>query len=147
MKYYQLAKDLPTFKKGQIFYTNQFGSLVSNDEENIVAYTSTTLAKFPNILKEWFREVPAPERDYSTKYAFMEYISDHKEERFFQAIRNFAREYLGDDFSFIYASKKPLEDYVKHYDGFQDTFYFECDRIHEIEFEWEDSEEQRADEH
>lgn len=133
MKYYQLKKDLPTFKQGQIFYINQFGSLVSNNEDNIVAYANTTLAKFPNILKDWFREVPAPERDSKTKYAFMEYISDHREERFFQAVRNFAREYMGDDFNFIYACDRPLEDYVQHYDKFQDTFYFECDRIHELE--------------
>lgn len=132
MKYYQLTKDLPTFKKGTIFYINQFGSLVSNNEDNIVAYASTTLAKFPNILKEWFREVPAPERDYNTKYAFMEYISDHKEERFFQAVRNFAREYLGEDFGFIYSSKRPQEYYIQHHEGFQDTFYMECDAIHEL---------------
>lgn len=132
MKYYQLTKDLPTFKKGQIFYINQFGSLVSDDEDNIVAYADTTLAKFPNILKDWFREVSAPERDGNTKYAFMEYISDHKEERFFQAVRNFAREYLGDEFSFIYASARPMDYYVNHYDKFQDTFQFECDEIHDI---------------
>lgn len=145
MKYYQLTKDLPTFKKGELFYSDGPGSLI-RAKDKLMAYSHTTVAKFPNILKEWFREVPAPERDSKTKYAFMEYISDHKEERFFQAIRNFAREYLGDDFSFIYASKKPLEDYVQRYDGFQDTFYFECDRIHELEHE-EDEEDMRAEEY
>lgn len=133
MKYYQLIEDLPTFKRGELFFIDGRGHLISLAHEDIVAYSEVTLEKFPNILKDWFREVPAPERDSKTKYAFMEYISDHKEERFFQAVRNFAREYLGDDFSFIYASERPLEEYVQHYDKFQDTFYFECDQIHELE--------------
>lgn len=133
MKYYQLTKDLPTFEEGHIFYTDEYGNLVSKGA-GVVAYAASTLKLFPNILKDWFREVPAPERDSETKYAFMEYISDHKQERFFQAVRNFAKEYLGDDFGFIYSSKRPLEYYVQHYDKFSDTFYFECDRIHELEF-------------
>ena len=131
MKYYRLTKDLPTFKKDQIFYLNEYGSLVSN-EGDIVAYAWSTIAKFPNILKDWFEEVPAPERDSKTKHAFMEYISDHKEERFFQAVRNFAREYLGDEFNFIYASERPHDNYIQHYEGFQDTFPFECDEIHDV---------------
>lgn len=147
MKYYQLEKDLPTFKKGELFYVNEYGQLISCEHEGVMAYHGTTIAKFPNILEDWFREVPAPERDSKTKQAFMEYISDHKEERFFQAVRNFAREYLGDDFSFIYASKNPLEDYVQHYDKFQDTFNFECDWIHELVSDEEDEEDTRADEY
>lgn len=131
MKYYRLRRDLPTFKKGQIFWMNEYGSLISNDD-NIVAYTGSTIAKFPNILKDWFEEVPAPERDKNTKYAFVEYLNGHKEERFFQAVRNFAGEYLGDDFNFIYACDRPLDDYVRRYDKFQDTFPFECDEIHNI---------------
>jgi len=137
MKYYQLTKDLPTFKKGTIFYINRFGSLVSNNEDNIVAYASTTLTKFPNILKEWFREVPAPERDYNTKQAFIEYLNSHEYERFFQAVRNFAQLYLGDEFNFIYASKREQEYYKQHYDKFEDTFYMECDAIHELNEEKE----------
>ena len=129
MKYYKLKKDLPTFKKGELFFVDSRGHLISCAHEGIVAYALPTLAKFPNILKDWFMEVPAPERDSKTKYAFMEYLSDHKEERFFQAVRNFAREYLGDDFGFIYSSKRPLEYYIQHYDKFQDTFYMECDAM------------------
>lgn len=130
MKYYKLKRDLPTFNEGDVFYIDDFGNLISN-KKLVVAYSSYTISKFPNILVDWFKEIPEPERDNKTKYAFMEYVSDHKEERFFQAVRNFAREYLGDEFSFIYASKRPLEDYVRHYDNFQDTFPFECDAIHE----------------
>lgn len=132
MKYYKLKKDLPTFRKGEIFFIDGRGHLISRAHENVVAYTGATIALFPGILKDWFEEVSSPERDSKTKYAFMEYISDHKEERFFQAVRNFAKEYLGDEFSFIYASKRPLAYYIQHYDKFQDTFTFECDQIHEI---------------
>ena len=130
MKYYKLAKDLPTFKKGELFYMDSSGSLC-RDKDDILAYYYTTVARFPNILEDWFVEVPSPERDGKTKHAFMEYISNHREERFFQAVRNFAREYLGDELNFIYSSERPLEDYVGRYDGFQDTFPFECDSIHE----------------
>lgn len=139
MKYYKLAKDLPTFKKGDLFYMDGSGSLC-RAEDDILAYYYTTVAKFPNMLGDWFVEVPAPERDSKTKHAFMKYVSEHKEERFFQAVRNFAREYLGDEFSFIYASERPLEGYVKHYDNFQDTFPFECDAIHEQLMKDEDDE-------
>ena len=59
MKYYQLAKDLPTFEKGEIFYIDINGSLMSNKEPHVMAYAKSTLEKFPNILGEWFREVPA----------------------------------------------------------------------------------------
>lgn len=74
-------------------------------------------------------------RDYKTKKAFIEYLDNHSYERFLQAVRNFAQVYLGDDFSFIYASKKPLENYLQHYDHFYDTYYIECDCINELESE------------
>lgn len=146
MKYYRLKKDLPTFNKGELFYMDDFGS-IHRVKDDLLAYYHTTVDKFPNMLEDWFEEVPAPERDSNTKYAFMEYISDHKEQRFFQAVRNFAREYLGDEFNFIYASERPLDDYVRHYDKFQDTFPFECDAIHNLLKEDKDDEEQRADEY
>lgn len=124
MKYYQLKFDLPTFKKGQIFYINEFGNLVSKGDP-VVAYAAPTLAKFPNILKDWFREVPAPERDSKTKCAFMEYLSDHKEERFFQAVRNFTRRYLRDNITHIEAAI--LNDNA--FGPCEDTFYWECDEM------------------
>lgn len=128
MKYYKLKKDLPTFKKGELFFISEKGNLMS-DEAGIVAYSEATLAKFPNILKDWFEPASEPERDKMTKWKFFEYLQFHKDERFFQAVRNFAREYLGDEFSFIYASKNSLENYVQRYDKFQDTFYMECDKM------------------
>lgn len=131
MKYYRLTKDLPTFKKDELFYTDDEGSLIRIDDD-LMAYYHKTIEKFPNILKDWFVEVQAPERDKGTKYAFVEYLNHHREERFFQAVRNFASEYLGDEFNFIYSSKRPLDYYVRHYDKFQDTFPFECDEIHDV---------------
>lgn len=136
MKYYKLKKDLPTFKKGELFYINDFGNLV-RVKDDLTAYCCTTIDKFPNILKDWFEEVPAPVRDGKTKQAFIEYINSHEYERFFQAVRNFAQLYLGDEFNFIYASKKSHENYIQHYEGFQDTFYFECDQIHKLKEEEE----------
>lgn len=59
MKYYQLTKDMPTFKKGELFWMDEHGSLISNDW-NIVAYAGSTIAKFPNILEDWFKEVHKP---------------------------------------------------------------------------------------
>lgn len=130
MKYYKLKKDLPTYNEGELFYTDDNGSII-RVEDDLMAYYHKTVSKFPNILKDWFEEVPVPERDEETKHAFVEYLNEHREERFFQAIRNFAGEYLGDYFSFIYSSKRPLENYLQHYDGFIDTFYLECDSVHE----------------
>lgn len=144
MKYYQLMKDLPTFKEGELFFIDGRGNLISCAHEDIVAYSEVTLKKFPSILENWFREVPAPERDSKTKYAFMEYISDHRDERFFQAIRNFAREHIQGDFkvNFLYASDHEAE--VVNSATASDTFYWECDEMLKGEL---DDEEQRADEY
>ena len=64
MKRYKLLKDLPTFKAGDLFYISEYGALVHNggdpDGYNVMAYTQSTLEKFPNILTEWFEEIPNP---------------------------------------------------------------------------------------
>ena len=64
MKRYKLLKDLPTFKAGDLFYISEYGALVHNggdpDGYNVVAYAQSTLEKFPNILTEWFEEIPNP---------------------------------------------------------------------------------------
>lgn len=126
MKYYKLAKNLPTFNEGELFYIDDLGNLC-RVEDNMLAYYHTTVSKFPNILEDWFYEVPVPERDSKTKYAFMEYLSDHREERFFQAIRNFTRSYLntkdnGIGEPFIIASDLPPKALYE-----EDTFHWECD--------------------
>lgn len=66
MKRYKLKKDLPTFKAGDEFFINGCGDLLldvthTNDtqtEYGITAYCASTLHKFPNILKDWFEEIP-----------------------------------------------------------------------------------------
>lgn len=73
MKYYKLMKDLPIFKKGELFFVNDYGQLISCAHEGVVAYSAHTLKRFPDVLKDWFVEVPASERDSKTKYAFMKY--------------------------------------------------------------------------
>ena len=64
MKRYKLLKDLPTFKAGDLFYISEYGALVHNggdpDGYNVMAYAQSTLEKFPNILAEWFEEIPNP---------------------------------------------------------------------------------------
>lgn len=128
MKYYRLKRDLPTFNEGDIFYIDNIGNLVSNKEQ-IISYTSYTIAKFPNILVDWFEEIPEPECDSKTKHAFMKYLSDHKSERFFQAVRNFTRRYLNNkgnyvDRPFIIASDLPPKALYE-----EDTFHWECDEM------------------
>lgn len=62
-KHYKLLKDLPTFKKGDLFYLSDSGSLFLEDptpphyKSRVMAYHHTTLEKFPNILEDWFEEL------------------------------------------------------------------------------------------
>lgn len=128
MTKYKLAYHLPTFEKGEIFILDDDGNL-RRESDGMPAYLRRTIEKFPEILTKWF--VPTV-RDGLTKEAFKKYLDENPDQRFFQAIRNFAREYLGDEFNFIYASDRPHENYIQHYEGFQDTYPFECDAIHEI---------------
>lgn len=120
MKYYKLKKDLPTFEEGELFYLDDWGSLYRVKDELLV-YHYKTVAKFPNMLEDWFEEVPASVRDVKTKAAFEAYMALHPDERFFQAVRNFTRRYLDSDKSFIFASEMPPKA------DEEDTFYWECD--------------------
>lgn len=140
MKYYRLKKDLPTFKKGELFYINEYGGL-SRAKNNMVVYMASTIAEFPDILEDWFEEEPA--RDVKTKAAFEAYMTLHPEERFFQVIMNFIRRYLnlkgtGVNGNFLLVSSFPPSD------NEYDTFFLECDEMLK-----EDGidEEQRADEY
>lgn len=56
MKRYKLVKDLPTFKAGDVFYTNEVGSLI-HESDGVVAYGWRTLEKFPNIMTDWLEEI------------------------------------------------------------------------------------------
>ena len=64
MKHYKLLKDLPTFKAGDEFEINNRGDLVFvrgtqevKEGQTLIAYTNSTLEKFPNILEDWFEEM------------------------------------------------------------------------------------------
>lgn len=128
MKYYRLKKALPTFEKGELFYTDDRGSIV-RVKDDLMAYYCTTVAKFPNMLEDWFEEAPAPVRDMKTKAAFEAYMTLHPDERFFQAVRNFTRRYLdtkktGVERPFIIASDLPPTELYE-----DDTFFWECDEM------------------
>lgn len=65
MKRYKLLKDLPTFKAGDTFMLTGAGDLILEKPEPphtaiVYAYNHTTLQKFPNILEDWFEELPEP---------------------------------------------------------------------------------------
>lgn len=69
MKRYKLKHDLPTFNAGDEFFLSDNGNLVAGTPEepvtismgpvdmNLVAYSRSTLEKFPSILHIWFEEV------------------------------------------------------------------------------------------
>ncbi len=71
---YVLNKDLPTFKAGTEAWLSEGGHLVTLvNGEMLIIYVGSTLAKFPNILTEWFEPIPekrkaVPEGD-DTYYA------------------------------------------------------------------------------
>lgn len=54
---YLLKKDLPIHKAGTPCHLSSKWNLVAT-EDGIVVYEKSTLAKFPNILTEWFEVVP-----------------------------------------------------------------------------------------
>lgn len=61
MKTYKLLKDLPTFKAGTICRIAQNGNLITNEEcisAGRMVYCHKELQAFPNILKDWFGEIP-----------------------------------------------------------------------------------------
>ena len=73
MKRYKLKKDLPTFNEGDEFCLNNNNDLYLKDS-NIMAYNHIALEKFPNILKDWFEEIPEPKRwraEYGGEYAYI----------------------------------------------------------------------------
>lgn len=122
MPYYRLKKDLPTFKTGDLFYTDDYGSLY-HFKDDIMAYHHTTITKFPDMLKDWFEPAQAPIRDVKTRAAFESYLMMNPEQRFFQAIRNFTRIYLNKDVMNIDAVG--CRDNGENFRD--DTFGWECD--------------------
>lgn len=62
-KRYQLVKDLPTFKAGEIFelWDSIEWQGIYRESDGVMAYHKKTLDKFPNILGEWFEEIKPAE--------------------------------------------------------------------------------------
>lgn len=60
---YRLIKDLPTFDEGDEFYIAQTGALWydGGGDDDVCAYATSTLMKFPNILEEWFEPIEPKE--------------------------------------------------------------------------------------
>ena len=74
MKRYKLKRDLPTFKAGETFHLSGMGNLI-HESDGVVAYSWSTIGKFPNILTDWFEEIKEPTRwepELGKKY----YLSD-----------------------------------------------------------------------
>ena len=68
MKRYKLIKDLPTFKAEDEFYLVENGDLVLSDGDAYkVVYHHKELEKFPNILEDWFEEIPEEYKRWRAK--------------------------------------------------------------------------------
>ena len=122
MKQYKLKKDLPTFKAGGTFHINDKGNLVSDNESSkgIVAYSKSTLDKFPCILTDWFEEYE--EQDPLSKESLIEYLRANPEQRLMQAVYNFIEQKLGQDIT-------SLAVWFQDGSGPADTERWECDHM------------------
>ena len=75
MKMYKLVKDIPMFKKGDLFFIHpEQGCLVQKDTLRL-AYHKETLDKNPEILKDWFEDVQEYVR-HRAKYGGEYYFYD-----------------------------------------------------------------------
>lgn len=122
MKRYKLKKDLPTFKAGGTFHINDKGNLVSDNESSkgIVAYSKSTLDKFPSVLTDWYEEYE--ERDPLAKEAFVKYLNANPEQRLMQAVYNFIEQELNPCVTCLLAD-------VQGRTEPEDTCLWECDQM------------------
>lgn len=58
MKYYKLINDIPMFKKGDLFFIHPGEGCLLQKDTLRLAYHKKTLENNPEILKEWFEEIP-----------------------------------------------------------------------------------------
>lgn len=73
MKRYKLIKDLPTFRVGDEFYLDNDNNLCIKNT-SVIAYSNFVLEDFPNILTDWFEEIPENKRwraEYGGEYAYI----------------------------------------------------------------------------
>ena len=122
MKQYKLKKDLPTFKAGGTFHINDKGNLVSDNESSkgIVAYSKSTLDKFPSILTDWFEEYE--EQDPLAKEALIKYLKANPEQRLMQAVYNFIEQELNSCVTCLLAD-------IQGRTEPEDTWLWECDHM------------------
>lgn len=99
MKRYRLKQELPTFKQGELFHTDENGNLWRDEgqkgkhwRKEVMAYNHITIERFPNILTDWFEEYE--ERDPLSKEALIEYLRANPEQRLMQAVFNFIEQKL-----------------------------------------------------
>ena len=125
-RYFELKKDLPTFKAGDLFILNDTGLWHSTGGRHVdvMAYAKKTLELFPNILKDWFEPAPEPWRDHNTKEWFISYLYNHKDERFFQAVLNFTHLYLDEKVDRVCCHRSHHKA-----EWCDDTFHWECDEM------------------
>lgn len=102
MKRYRLKHDLPTFKEGELFHTDEHGNLWLDKgqggnhwQDEVMAYNHRTIERFPDILTDWFEEYE--ERDPLSKEALIEYLRANPEQRLMQAVSNFIYQKLNPD--------------------------------------------------
>ena len=56
MKRYELKRDIPAFKAGEVFYLSDAGDLF-RESDNVPVFGRTIIEKNPNILTDWFEEI------------------------------------------------------------------------------------------
>jgi hypothetical protein len=127
MKRYRLKKDLPTFKEGELFHTDEHGNLWRDKgqkgnhwQEEVMAYHHKTIERFPDILTDWFAEIE--DRDPLSKEAFIEYLRANPEQRLMQAVCNFATQELNQNTTRIMVELRGATTAF-------DTWHWECDEM------------------
>lgn len=127
MKRYRLKYELPTFKQGELFHTDENGNLWRDKgqkgnhwQDEVMAYHHKTIERFPDILTDWFEEYK--ERDPLAKEAFIEYLRANPEQRLMQAVCNFANKKLNQNVARLTAD---LQGSTTPFD----TWNWECDQM------------------
>lgn len=127
MKRYRLKYELPTFKQGELFHTDELGNLWRDKgqngnhwQEEVMAYHHKTIERFPGILTDWFEEYKV--RDPLAKEAFIEYLRTNPEQRLMQAVCSFANQKLNQNVARLTAD---LQGSTTPFD----TWNWECDQM------------------
>ena len=127
MKRYRLKQELPTFKKGELFHTDENGNLWRDKgqkgkhwQDEVMAYHHKTIERFPNILTDWFEEFE--ERDPLAKEAFVKYLKANPEQRLMQAVYNFIEQELNSCVTCLLAD-------IQGRTEPEDTWLWECDKM------------------